>query len=42
MMYFQQNYVGKQVIIQMNAVVNFANIVTNAVEVKIKTNRIGE
>lgn len=38
----QQNYVGKQVTIQMNVIVNSVNTVTNAVEVKIKTDGIIE
>lgn len=42
MICLQQNYVGKQVIIQMNVIVNSVNTVTNVADLKIKTNRIGE
>ena len=40
MICLQQNYVGKQVIIQMNVIVNSVNTVTNVADLKIKTNRI--
>jgi len=39
MICLQQNYVGKQVIILMNVIVNSVNIVTNVAE-KIKTDGI--
>ena len=39
MICLQQNYVGKQVIIQMNVIVNSVNTVTNVAEMKIKTNK---
>lgn len=42
MICLQQNYVGKQVIIQMNVIVNSVNTVTNVADLKIKTNRIEE
>ena len=42
MICLQQSYVGKQVTIQMNVIVNSVNTVTNAADLKIKTDRIGE
>ncbi len=40
MICLQQNYVGKQATIQMNVIVNSVNTVTNAADLKIKTDRI--
>lgn len=37
-----ENYVGKQVIILMNVIVNSVNTLTNVVDLKIKTNRVEE
>lgn len=42
MICLQQNYVGKQVIIQMNVIVNSVNTVTNVADLKIKTDEIIE
>ena len=42
MICLQQNYVGKQVIILMNVIVNSVNTVTNVADLKIKTDGIEE
>jgi|GEM_PF-2924292 len=42
MICLQQNYVGKQVIILMNVIVNSVNTVTNVADLKIKTDGIIE
>ena len=42
MICLQQSYVGKQVIIQMNVIVNSVNTVTNVADLKTKTDGIEE